>query len=143
MGRWLWVTHGFRLRDVIVVLTLVSHLMLTFGIPLPAPSRKKPTDGVPYPCQSRPCGCVTAEQCWAGDCCCFSIEEKLAWAEANGVEPPEHVRRLLVVAGRDCRRHRGVVTRHLQRAEAPTGERRREVSQRRMHDRMPVRSRGW
>ena len=95
MGRWLWVTHGFRLRDVIVVLTLVSHLMLTFGFPLPAPSRKKPNDGVPYPCQSRPCGCLTSEQCWKGDCCCFTIEEKLAWAEANGVEPPEHVRPLV------------------------------------------------
>jgi hypothetical protein len=92
MGRWLWVTHGFRLRDVIVVLTLFSHLMLTFGFPLPAPSRKKPTDGVPYPCQSRPCGCLTSEQCWAGDCCCFTLEEKVAWADANGVNPPEHVR---------------------------------------------------
>jgi len=95
MGKHLWRTLDFRLRDVIVVLTLVSHLMVTFGFLLPTPSRKKPTDGIPYPCQSRPCGCLTAEQCWAGDCCCFSIEEKLAWAEANGVEPPEHVRPLV------------------------------------------------
>jgi len=95
MGKWLGVTRGFRLRDAISVLTLVSHLMLTFGFPLPAPSRKKPTDGVPYPCQSRPCGCLTSEQCWQGDCCCFTIEEKLTWAEANGVEPPTHVRPLV------------------------------------------------
>jgi hypothetical protein len=78
-----------------VVLTLCSHLMVTFGFPLPARSRKKPTDGIAYPCQSRPCGCLNSDQCWKGDCCCFSIEEKLAWAEANGVEPPEHVRSLV------------------------------------------------
>ncbi len=95
MGKWLGVTRGFRLRDAIVVLTLVGHLMLTFGFPLPAPSWKKPTDGVPYPCQSRPCGCLTSEQCWQGDCCCFTIEEKLTWAEASGVEPPTHVRPLV------------------------------------------------
>lgn len=95
MGKWLRATHGFRLRDLVVVLTLFSHLMVTFGFPLPAPSRTKPTDGVPYPCQSRPCGCLTSDQCWKGDCCCFTIEEKLTWAETNGVEPPEHVRPLV------------------------------------------------
>lgn len=90
-----WRTPDFHLRDVIVVLTLVSQLMVTFGFPLPAPSRSKPSDGVPHPCQSRPCGCHTSEQCWKGDCCCFTIEEKLTWAEANGVEPPAHVRPLV------------------------------------------------
>ena len=95
MGRWLWVTHGFRLRDVIVVLTLVSHLMVTFGFPLPATSRKSNDASRPFPCQYRPCGCLTADQCWKGDCCCFTIEEKLTWAEENGVEPPEHVRPLV------------------------------------------------
>lgn len=78
-----------------MVLTLVSHLMVTFGFPMPSPSHKKPTDGVPYPCQSRPCGCLSSEECWKGDCCCFTLEEKLAWAEANGVEPPVHVRPLV------------------------------------------------
>ncbi len=73
--------------------------MITFGFPLPARSRKKPTDGVAYPCQNRPCGCLTSEQCWQGDCCCFTLEEKLAWAEANGVEPPEHVRQLVESRG--------------------------------------------
>ncbi|MBY0460278.1 MAG: hypothetical protein K2V38_23425, partial [Gemmataceae bacterium] len=90
-----WRTPDFRLRDVIVVLTLISHLMVTFGFPLPAPNRIKPSDGVPYPCQSRPCGCLTSEQCWKGDCCCFTLEEKITWAEANGVEPPAHVRPLV------------------------------------------------
>jgi hypothetical protein len=90
-----WRTPVFRLRDVIVVLTLVSHLMATFGFPLPAPSRKSKDTSHPFPCQSRPCGCLTADQCWKGDCCCFTIEEKLTWAEENGIEPPEHVRPLV------------------------------------------------
>jgi hypothetical protein len=87
-----WRAPDFRLRDVIVVLTLVSHLMVTFGFPLPAPGRKSKDASRPYPCQNRPCGCFSAEQCWAGDCCCFTLEEKLAWADANGVEPPAQVR---------------------------------------------------
>jgi hypothetical protein len=95
MGNWLRFTIGFRRRDVVLWLTLCSHMMVTFGFPLPAPSRTKPTDGVAYPCQSRPCGCLTSEQCWAGDCCCFTLEEKVAWAEANGVTPPDHVRPLV------------------------------------------------
>lgn len=91
----LGATHGFRLRDLVAVLTLFSHLMVTFGFPLPSPSRKSKDASRPYPCQSRPCGCLTADECWKGDCCCFTIEDKLTWAEANGVEPPEHVRPLV------------------------------------------------
>ncbi|SMP63899.1 hypothetical protein SAMN06265222_108147 [Neorhodopirellula lusitana] len=40
-----------------------------------------------FPCESCPCGCVTAEFCW-DKCCCHSDEEKLRWAEVNGVQPP-------------------------------------------------------
>lgn len=89
------IALGDRSRGIVVGLTLYSYLMITVGLPLSSLNRKKPTDGVPYPCQSRPCGCLTAKQCWQGDCCCFTLEEKLAWAEANGVEPPEHVRPLV------------------------------------------------
>jgi hypothetical protein len=87
---------GIRLRKAAAVLTLLSHLFATFGFPLPAPFSSSIKDASqPFPCQNRPCGCLTAEQCWAGDCCCFTLEEKLAWAEANGIEPPEHVRPLV------------------------------------------------
>lgn len=87
--------RGNRLRDAIVVLTLVGHLCVTFGYPsLPSTASHK-NSSTPFPCQSRPCGCSTAEACWAGDCCCFTIEEKLTWAESNGVEPPAHVRPLV------------------------------------------------
>jgi len=84
-----------RNRELIVVVTLLSHIMVTCGLPCPMPSRKKPDGGVPYPCQSRPCGCQSSEECWKGDCCCFSLEEKLRWAEAHGIEPPAHVRPLV------------------------------------------------
>lgn len=95
MGKLVWTTHGFRLRDLVLVLTLSSHLMVTFGFPLPAPRRKSKGDSVPFPCQSLPCGCITAAECWKGDCCCFTLEDKLRWAEENGIEPPEHVRPLV------------------------------------------------
>lgn len=86
---------GLRPRDAIVVLTLISHLFVTLGFPLLPPGSGRKNSSIAYPCQTRPCGCLTAEACWKGDCCCFTIEEKLTWAEANGVEPPEHVRPLV------------------------------------------------
>lgn len=54
-------------------------------IPLPMTVDKDLT--LPFPCQSKGCGCRDAEQCWAS-CCCHSDAEKLAWAAANGVQPP-------------------------------------------------------
>src|SRR5262245_43779754 len=87
---------GFTARGAVAVLALVSQLIATLGLPLPAAiSRRGKGDGQPFPCQSRPCGCATAEECWRGDCCCFTLEEKVAWADANGVEPPPHVWHLL------------------------------------------------
>jgi hypothetical protein len=82
-------------RRLTASLALLAYVGATLGFPLPAPVRNSKDASRPYPCQNRPCGCLTAEQCWAGDCCCFTLEEKLAWAEANGIEPPEHVRPLV------------------------------------------------
>lgn len=84
-----------RRRNALLMLTLISLLFVTYGLPMPQSVGKPRASGVPYPCQTRPCGCFTSEQCWAGDCCCFTLEEKIAWAEANGVEPPEHARVLV------------------------------------------------
>jgi len=79
-----------------VVLTLFSHLIVTLGFPLPVPNAAIAKDASRlFPCQNRPCGCLTADECWKGDCCCFTLEQKLAWAEANGREPPAHVRPLV------------------------------------------------
>lgn len=44
----------------------------------------------PFPCQNRPCGCRSAEQCWK-KCCCFTNSQKVAWAKANGIELPDYV----------------------------------------------------
>lgn len=90
-----WRSTDSLRRDALVVLTLVGHLFAMFGYPLFATGRRKSSHGIAYPCQSRPCGCVTAEECWMGDCCCFTIEEKLDWADANGVKPPDHVYKLI------------------------------------------------
>jgi hypothetical protein len=45
----------------------------------------------PFPCMHSHCGCQSAEACWRG-CCCHTNRQKLAWAERNGVEPPDYVR---------------------------------------------------
>jgi hypothetical protein len=88
--------RGFRLRSAVALVALLGQLSVTLGLPLPAAiaSRAK-RDDQPFPCQGRPCGCLTAEECWRGDCCCFTLEEKLAWADAEGIEPPAHVRPLV------------------------------------------------
>ena len=44
----------------------------------------------PFPCQNRPCGCRSAEQCWK-KCCCFNNAQKVAWAKANKVKVPDFV----------------------------------------------------
>jgi hypothetical protein len=74
-------------------MALVAYAVATFGWPLPAAAVKDRHR--PFPCQNRPCSCLTADECWKGDCCCFTLEEKLAWAEASGIEPPAHVRPLV------------------------------------------------
>ena len=84
-----------RPRVLILALTLVSHLMVALGFPMPGGDDSLKGASQVYPCHDRPCGCAAAELCWAGDCCCFTIEEKLDWADANGIEPPEHVRRMV------------------------------------------------
>ncbi|QJW99834.1 hypothetical protein FTUN_7457 [Frigoriglobus tundricola] len=86
---------GGRWRHGLAGVALVGHMLTTLGFPIPALPPDKRGGGQPFPCQDRPCGCLTAEGCWAGDCCCSTLEEKLEWAEANGVEPPPHVRPLV------------------------------------------------
>jgi hypothetical protein len=75
-----------RLRRAFVWAATTWFAIVTSGVPLPA---GMPIDkfGAPFPCQSHACGCRSAAACWA-DCCCFTPEQKLAWARANGVTPP-------------------------------------------------------
>lgn len=56
------------------------------GVPSPKPSAGRTAER--FPCENCPCGCSTAEYCW-DKCCCHTDHEKLAWADRNGVTPPE------------------------------------------------------
>ena len=79
-------------RRVPLAVLAAVHFLVASGIPLPSVAApRKPTDR-PFPCMDRPCGCQTYDRCWAGDCCCFTMAEKLAWAKANSITPPVSAR---------------------------------------------------
>jgi hypothetical protein len=40
----------------------------------------------PFPCRDKPCGCVSADQCFK-KCCCHTPAQLLAWARRNDLEP--------------------------------------------------------
>jgi hypothetical protein len=78
--------QGLRRRTV-AVLALGSYLAAAFGLPVslsPAKSARQP-----FPCQNQPCGCRSAEECWQ-HCCCYTPEERWAWARAHHVQPPAY-----------------------------------------------------
>lgn len=77
---------------------LVCYALVMFGVPLPESAPEAGSEQ-PYPCQHHACGCRSAEQCWRS-CCCFTDEEKLAWAERNGVTPPDSFAGRRAVQGR-------------------------------------------
>jgi len=75
-------------RRSAVLAALGAFLAATVGIPVPSASVKDLSK--PFPCMHRLCGCMDAAQCWKG-CCCFTDREKLAWAAAHGIAPPDFV----------------------------------------------------
>lgn len=81
--------HARRLVSLSLALALLAA-----SIPLPYRGHRHPDKdrSVPFPCQDRPCGCRSAEQCWK-HCCCFNLEQKLSWARHHGVRPPAFVLR--------------------------------------------------
>lgn len=83
-----------RGRDGLLWLSLVCFALTAGGVPLPDAPRLG--NSGPYPCQGHHCGC-SAGQCWQS-CCCYSMSEKLAWAKAHGVTPPDHVLAAVKVA---------------------------------------------
>lgn len=68
--------------------TTAGFLAVVLTIALfPLPVMTSPTKGAkdlskPFPCQDRPCGCMSAAQC-KKKCCCFSAEQKIVWAKKN------------------------------------------------------------
>ncbi|QDT99381.1 hypothetical protein [Gimesia aquarii] len=87
---WLGLKRNVSVRRLVSLLVLFA-LCASF-VPLPTNSKSplKKDLSTPYPCQNRPCGCRSAEQCWKS-CCCFSNREKVAWSKANRVTPPTYV----------------------------------------------------
>jgi hypothetical protein len=76
-----------RARDcALVSAALVGLLASTIGVPILERGRKGGDQA--FPCQGRACGCATADACWRG-CCCTSPSQRLAWAKAHGVRPPD------------------------------------------------------
>jgi len=71
------------------VATLAAFLLATVGYPVWSGGTVKDLSQ-PFPCMHRRCGCRRAAQCWRG-CCCFTNQQKLAWAKAKQVAPPEYV----------------------------------------------------
>lgn len=73
------------LRRSISTLLLAVVTCSIVGVPFLAPGPEKVGR---FPCEDGVCGCATAEACW-DKCCCHSDVEKLAWAAAHHVSPPE------------------------------------------------------
>lgn len=72
-------------RTVAAVLLPVL-LFCMVGIPLPSAGSKHSAER--FPCENSPCSCNSAAACW-DHCCCHTDDEKLVWAEKNGVKPPK------------------------------------------------------
>ena len=87
-----WPERSFRTHAVVVCL-LLSLIVGITGLPMPV---SKSTNER-FPCEKCPCGCRTAAHCW-DKCCCHTDEEKLAWADANGVTPPVFLVQRVVAA---------------------------------------------
>jgi hypothetical protein len=81
-----WQRHKRRLIALVAFVSVLSSV-----IPMPVSLRSPEKDSSqPFPCQNRPCGCRSAEQCWK-KCCCFTNSQKVAWAKSHGVHPPQFV----------------------------------------------------
>jgi hypothetical protein len=79
-------------RGLLSLSVLLGICAMLFPLPIaPLPQNSPEKDSSePFPCQNRPCGCRSAEQCWK-KCCCFDNNQKIAWAKANNVKVPSYV----------------------------------------------------
>lgn len=87
------------LGHTVTLVTLAAMIACAVGIPLPIQPRGAVSKSAaePFPCMNCPCGCRDAETCWR-DCCCYTQQEKMAWARDKGVTPPAYV---VAAAGRE------------------------------------------
>ena len=89
LNRKFWRRNVRGLLSLSVLLGVCAILLPLPFAPLPQNSPDKDSSE-PFPCQHRPCGCHSAEQCWK-KCCCFDNNQKIAWAKANKVRVPDYV----------------------------------------------------
>lgn len=75
-------------RGLSWLLLLSVSFALTGFIVFPSLATSRGQLSERFPCEDCPCGCSTAEHCW-DKCCCHTDREKLAWADRNGVTPPD------------------------------------------------------
>jgi len=94
------ITAFRRRRRWVTGIALALYALVVSGLPLPlgAVSPQGRSDGVgdqllaakdrsrPFPCRDKPCGCVSADQCFK-KCCCHTPAQLLAWAKRNDLEP--------------------------------------------------------
>jgi hypothetical protein len=94
------ITAFCRRRRWVTGIALALYALVVSGLPLPlgAVSPQGRSDPVgerllaakdrarPFPCRDKPCGCVSAEQCFK-KCCCHTPAQLLAWAKRNDLEP--------------------------------------------------------
>jgi hypothetical protein len=79
---------GSWLKRPIAAILLLGVLVEIAGMPVVVTRRKDRSR--PYPCQNNPCGCASADECWH-HCCCMNNRQKVAWARAHDVTPPDFV----------------------------------------------------
>lgn len=97
---------GIRARGfarVGAICALLVHTIAAIGvIPSPAYLSKLTGHAVgeAYPCASGRCGCSSARECWT-TCACQTLEQKLRWAERQGVSVPDYVDRSTLDASKD------------------------------------------
>lgn len=77
-----------RRRALISALLIANIIFLSFGVRFRGVVVQDLS--IPFPCQGGSCGCRDADTCW-NNCCCNTPAQRLAWAAANGVTPPENV----------------------------------------------------
>ena len=92
----LWAANSCR-RSISAAL-LAAYILTAAGIPLPYAGSHH-SDEL-YPCANCACGCTSAEHCWRS-CCCHTLVERIAWAHAHDVRPPDHAIAEARVAGLD------------------------------------------
>jgi|GEM_PF-1026043 len=109
---WLRLRMRRPLETALFSAALVGFVTANLGLPLIVPvagivtaesgggSKDK---SKPFPCQDRPCGCMSADACMRS-CCCFTPKQRLDWARAHNVEPiPELI--AAVEQEKECTSH--------------------------------------